>query len=305
MADARILRFYLHDALRKRAMEGRHNFLNLIGEICENAGFRVEYCDSSLTERLKSATRKGYAVFLMDDPFHDRAVTVRKVYHYPFWAIEHSPKRWEWKVARTGFDPLAGDGAAAEKFYRFWQKRLFGDAVRDVSRQGLVYVPLQGRLLQHRSFQSCSPLAMLEQLLQQDRDRDVIATLHPKESYDQAERDALSDLARAHPRLRIESGRMEHWLQRCDYVVSQNSAAAFSGFFFGKPAVLFGRIDFHHIAANVHDLGVEEALRLGPQMEPDYTRYIHWFWQEMSINAGHPDARGKIHRALLNAGWQV
>lgn len=132
------------------------------------ARFRVEYHDSTLPERLTSAARKGYAVFLMDDPFHDRAVTVRKVYHYPFWAIERSAKRWEWCVARASFDPLAIDGAAAQKFYRFWQKRLFGDAPQDVSRQGLVYVPLQGRLLQHRSFQSCSPVEMLTHLLIHD-----------------------------------------------------------------------------------------------------------------------------------------
>lgn len=88
-------------------------------------------------------------------------------------------------------------------------------------------------------------------------------------------------------------------------MVSQNSSAAFSGFFFGKPAVLFGRIDFHHIAANVHDLGVDDALRIGPDLKPDYARYIHWFWQEMSINAGHPQAREKIRDILQRAGWPV
>ncbi len=43
--------------------------------------------------------------------------------------------------------------------------------------------------------------------------------------------------------------------------MTQNSAVAMTGYFFHKPSVLFGRIDFHHIAANVHELGVDEAFR--------------------------------------------
>ena len=96
---------------------------------------------------------------------------------------------------------------------------------------------------------------------------------------------------------------MERYLPACDYVVSQSSGAAFFGYFFGKPAALFGKIDFHHIAANVHDLGVEEALGRVAEMRPDFERYLWWFWQEMSINAGRDEAEAQIALRFRTAGW--
>ncbi|MFK7754939.1 MAG: hypothetical protein AB8B51_20630, partial [Sedimentitalea sp.] len=222
MAQPNVMRFYLHKALRKRAMEGQHNFLNAMARVCENAGFRVEYRDNSLTERLKSAARSGYAVFLMDDPFHERAVTVRKAYQYPFWAIERSSKRWEWRVAQTTFEADHTDAAKARTFYGYWQKRLFGEIAQTATRGDFIYVPLQGRLLQHRSFQMCSPVDMLGHVLRHHPNRKVVATLHPKETYTSAETDALNALAKSNPNLRVENGLMERWLHGCDHVVTQN-----------------------------------------------------------------------------------
>jgi len=94
-------------------------------------------------------------------------------------------------------------------------------------------------------------------------------------------------------------------LKTCDYIVTQNSSVAFDGFFFAKPSVLFGQIDFHHIAANVSELGAAAAIRQAPHMTPDYAGYVHWFWQEMSINAGRPEAEQQIKAALSRAGWPI
>ena len=63
------------------------------------------------------------------------------------------------------------------------------------------------------------------------------------------------------PRLRLETGGAAEALAACDLVVTQNSAVAFNGYFFHKPAVLFAEIDFHHIAASVPRLGVAAAFR--------------------------------------------
>lgn len=305
MTEPRLLRIYLDDGLRQRAETGQHNFIKKIETVVKTAGYRVDYRQNTLSERLKSADRRGYSLFHMDDPFHDRAVTIRRVYQYPFWAIERSAKRWEWRVATARFDPPAGERQEAGRFYNYWQNRLFGDLPGSATRNGFVYVPLQGNLLNQRSFQSCAPLDMLRHVITQDSARKVVASLHPGETYSRAERKELDDLAGKEPRLTVLTGEMEHCLSGCDYVVTQNSAAAFSGYFFGKPAVLFGQIDFHHIAARVDDLGMRVALQNGPDLKPDFAAYIHWFWQIMSINAGHPDAGSKIQAALKQAGWPV
>jgi hypothetical protein len=149
-----------------------------------------------------------------------------------------------------------------------------------------------------------SPLAMVETVLARDT-RPVVAALHPKEHYAPAELRALERLAEHHPRLTVEKGQMERFLPACAYVATQNSSAAFNGYFFEKPAVLFAQVDFHHIAANVPVLGVDGAFAALADNHPDYTAYLWWFWQEMSINAGRPQAEAQIAAAMRRAGWPI
>mgnify|MGYP001115313349 FL=1 len=146
---------------------------------------------------------------------------------------------------------------------------------------------------------------MIEQVLQHDKARNVIATLHPNEEYSAKELAALENLAAKEPRLEVQTGNMEALLAGCDYVATQNSSAAFFGYFFCKPSVLFGQVDFHHIASKVTELGAAEALRRAPELQPDYAAYLYWFWQENSINAGRETATEKIRARLLQAGWPL
>ena len=97
---------------------------------------------------------------------------------------------------------------------------------------------------------------------------------------------------------------MEHLLHDCDYVVTMNSAVGFFGYFFEKPCILFGDIDFHHIAlgATPGDLSAFDKIE---SHTPDYARYVWWFWQHMSINAGRPEAEDKIRDALIRGGWPL
>ena len=304
MNARRHVSFYLEDGLRQSAEAGQHNFLRLVAEVLEESGFSISYNPDTEAGRAASAIRDEYALFHMADPSHDRAVTIRRVYHYPFWAIERSAKRWDWEIARAAFDPRDVPRKEAEKFYRFWQKRLFGPATGLARRDGYVYVPLQGRLLECRSFQSCAPIDMLRAVLAQDT-RPVIAALHPKESYSGPELAALEALERDNPRLTVQMGGMEALLTGCDYVVTENSAAAFNGYFFGKPAALFAASDFPHIAVDAARLGPQAALAVVADWQPDYAGYLHWFWQRMSINAGRPDAKARIAARLAAAGWPI
>ncbi len=296
------LTFYLDDGLRQSAEAGRHNFLNKVAGVARAAGWAVEYAGNSVQERLGSAAREGYAMFHMDEPTHDRALTCRRVYYYPFWGIEPTGKRWDWHVARTPFD---GDvpRREADGFYHRWRDKLFSDADGAV-RGDFVYVPLQGRLLDHRSFQACSPLRMIEEVLAHDP-REVVATLHPNENYSDDEMQALEELAERNPRLTLRMGGMEALLKDCDFVVTQNSSAAFNGMFFDKPMVLFGKVDFHHIGANVSAQGVAGAFDAVRGMRPDYAGYLWWFWQKMSVNAGRDHAERQIADAMRRAGWPV
>ena len=135
--------------------------------------------------------------------------------------------------------------------------------------------------------------------------RKVIATLHPKETYSSSDRNALKALAKVHPQLTIATGDMERYLQTCDYVVTQNSGVAFSGFFFGKPALIFGQIDFHHIAIRADLQALGDSFDSVASHAPDYEKYVWWFWQDQCINAGRDDAEARIAARLRRFGWPV
>jgi len=305
MAEAKILRIYLNDAPRSRAERGEFNIINKIRNAFEAHDFRVELRKNSNAERLKSATRRGYSLFHMDDPFHPRALTMRKAYFYPFWRIENSAKRWEWSIAKALFDPASVDEKIAKQFCDFWRSKLFKDLPGGNNTQGIVYIPLQGRILEQRSFQFASPVEMIKSVLVHDQVRDIVIGLHPAETYLPEELDTIKALIDTNPRLLLSKARTQDLLVACDYVVTENSSTAMFGFFLKKPAVLFAKIDFNHIAANVGDLGAEMAIRSAPDMNVDYDKYLCWFLRETAINGGSEIVEEQILKAVRRHGWQV
>ncbi|GAA6188596.1 hypothetical protein [Litorivita sp. NS0012-18] len=303
MHESQTVQFFLDEEMKASAEAGKHPFIAKLVDVLESAGLRSVFRQNSVENRLASARFDGYALFHMDDPLHERALTIRRNLYYPFWQIERSAKRWEWRVAMAEFDPEQVPQEEAVQFYRRWRKRLFG--APDVTREGFVYVPLQGRILERRSFQTASPVDMIEAVLAHDPKRLVIAGLHPKESYSAEELGALEVLAHAHPRLSLRRGEMEDLLARCDYVVSENSSVAFAAHFFKKPSVLFAQIDFHHRALNVADIGAREAITCAPDWSVAHAAYVWWFLQHMSINASLDTAPDKIRATLRRYGWPV
>lgn len=302
MAAPRLIRFFLEPDLRRSAGEGRHNFIAKTVSVLAENGFAVEFHGNDARSlKLALADDGALAMFHMEHPVGPRALVFRRVYHYPFWAIEPSAERWNWHVARSNFDPGQVDPDRAAGFARFWRKRLFGLAHPPSTSEGFLYIPLQGRLTEQRSFQSCAPMQMIRHVLTHDP-RPVIAALHPNEVYTPADHRALQALADAFPRLSVVTGQMDRLLPACDAVITQNSSVAFNGYFLGKPALLFGQSDFHHIALNAGADPAAALAALGGH-RPDYDRYLFWFWQIMAINAGHEGAAAAIHRSLRRAGW--
>ncbi len=301
MSSNKHARFYLHEALCQRARSGKHNFISKIADVLQSADFEVSY---DIPENAMPR-REEYSLFFMREPFARNSVTLRKAYYHPFWHIERTNERWHWDVAKTHFDLAKIDEETARKFFHRWRRRLYGPLLNKIEKGGFVYLPLQGKLLEHRSFQSCSPIEMIEQTLAQNAEKDVIATLHPKEDYTPEERNKLDALMQKHAHFKVMLGGMEQLLPRCDYIVTMNSSVAMAGFFLKKPAVLFGQIDFHHIAASVDKLGVAEAFQHVQEVRPPCPQYLWWFLYQMSINAGRVDVEDQIRSRLGSFGWPV
>ena len=301
MSPSHSVQIFLEDSLLDSARKGEHNFIRLMVSELETAGFPVEF----LHKDDRPSDHDGYSLVHMKPPLGRKGLCFRRVYHYPFWQIDATDRRWARDVARAPFEPNSVDPAEAARFQRFWRKRLYGQDDVEQAPHGPVYVPLQGQLTRKRSFQTMCPTDMLERTLHLDTAREVIATLHPKERYSSSDRDALAKLEAKHRRLKVTTAPPREVLPICAYVVTQNSGVAFDGFLFNRPAILFAKIDFHHIAQDLTRMSEEDAFDRVLVDRPDFAKYLHWFWQDMSINAGREDAPGKIQARLRDLGWPI
>jgi hypothetical protein len=302
MGPENTVTFYLNTKMRRQAEHGDHNFVAQVGAVLTAAGFDLDYDNNDELGRLQAMSRPGRSLFLMDDPVDARGLTIRKTYVGPFWHIEKQSKRWNWPVAAASFDAGAVDTKKAQAFYQRWRKKLCWD---DPKQAGFVFMPLQGRLTTRRSFQFCSPIDMIKATLKHESKRNIIATLHPSETYSKAELDALTTLTDTYDQLSVQAGKTDELLQGCDYIVTQNSSLGFHGYFLQKPLILFGKTDFHHIALNVGQAGVENAFAARAGHAPDYAAYLYWFLQKQAINAGRPETKATIRNVFLHHGWPV
>ena len=296
-----ILRLYMSAEFHAGFATSQPTIYTRLADAFTSAGYRVIPCIDTEQARADAIALPGHAIFTMAEPPNHRALTLRRAYQYPFWRLENTNERWRFDVALATFIPETIDLALATPFANRWRSKL---APTTATREGFIFLPLQGRLTEQRSFQSQSPLTMIETTLAQDAKRPLIATLHPRETYSVAEIDALHRLAARYPRLTIANS-SAGLLAACDYVVTQNSSMAFHGYFYGKRPVLFAGTDFHHIAASVPHLGVAQAFRTVTDPLSDPARYLYWFWQIQSMNAGRADIAAQILARATRHGWPV
>jgi len=296
-----VLRFYLTKDSLNCAEEGNHVIVNAVGAAVGQAGMRVELMRNTAHARDRAVRSPEYSLVHMEAPLNGRGLTFRNCYGGPFWQIDQSGARWNWEVARTEYKPNDVPRAEVGAFFTHWREKLHGNIATQVSKQGYVHMPLQGKLLSCRSFQCCSPIEMIETTLRQS-DLPIVATLHPNESYSQAETDALEQLVQRHSRFRLGEMPMAKALAGCDFVVTQNSSAAFHAGFFGKASVLFGQVDFHHIVSNVADLGAAAAFDAAQGDLPDFAAYLYWYWHQ-AINIEASDSQTRICHRLRHFGW--
>ncbi|WBU63815.1 hypothetical protein [Paracoccus aerodenitrificans] len=279
-----------------QAKAGRFNFANRIREAVEDCGWTVEF--AAETDRIPD--RRSYALHHMSGPSHSRVLLFRRTYYYPFWHIEKDPQRWRWPVAQTIFEPDQTDQAEAKQFIHKLRQRIMPDLSPGTPEH--VLIPLQERLTEMRSFQTMSPLDMVETVAATGRR--CIVTLHPKGDYSGKEKRALDALIRRYDNLCIGSN-SRALLPGTSFVATQNSSVAFDAYLLARPVVLFGQIDFHHIALKVSDLGADEALQRAPHHKAYYAKYLLWFLRDQAIDASAPSAGDRIIEAMRKGGWPI
>jgi len=298
MERDRRLFLYLNERQRAAVNAGQGGMMGHVKSAVERAGWPVVMLPEAAREA--AAMVDGYHMVLNADVRGPFCLSLRKCYLDPFWRIEDTNDRWAWAVGRKTFDPATVPLSWARSFRDRWRNTIFGRV--EIRRDGHIFVPLQGKLLRRRSFQSMSPIEMLQATLATDPTRRVVATLHPGEDYAAADIEALAFLT--NDRFTLSTEPSIDLLAGCDLVVTQNSSMALKGMFAGKPAVLFGQADFHHMAGSVPRDGLAAAFaRAGRPV--DHARYLLWFFKRNAITAWADDVEDQILTRLRDHNWPL
>lgn len=305
MADNRQLGIYLSNVMRGKVEAGRKNFVRQTMDAYEELGVTVSLYENTPEQRASSHTRPGYSLFQNDAATHDRALSFRLAYLMPFWRIERAQTRGGYLVAGKEFEALKIDGDEANQFLRLWRRKLKQRfPPKDIDLRDFVFIPLQSDLATQQADQSMSAIDMISATLVADRFRKVVIKLRPSKIYSDVEMAAL-DKFQDNPRISFSNAQTHTLLEACEYIVTQNSAAAFEGLFHRKPAILFADSDFHHICQNVKETGVDRAFRNVLATRIPSAKYLLWFLQINAINAGKPGAGARAIEICRDLGWKI
>ncbi|MBW4706702.1 capsular biosynthesis protein [Roseobacter sp. YSTF-M11] len=274
-----------------------------VASVARRSGFEVAYLRHE--DASSASHRRGeFSLTDLPAPVGRNGLIIRACHHAPFWQIDQAAEACDWDVSKADFDPQSVPRNDAMRFYHYWRERLFGDAPLRTSQDGFVFVPLQRQLTARAASARSTQLEMIASCLRAEPERTIVASLHPKETYSDAELTALNHLDTENDRLTVRIGAMKELLRTCDYVVTQNATVGFNGLFFGKPSILFAKTDFHHAAltASADELA---AFRKVMKHRPEWARYVWWFWHNHAINAGRKDVDNRIADRLRRFDWPI
>ncbi|MDZ4311770.1 MAG: hypothetical protein U1A24_14590 [Cypionkella sp.] len=95
-------------------------------------------------------------------------------------------------------------------------------------------------------------------------------------------------------------------LAACVATVSINSATAMEGFLHGKPAVLFGRSDFHALVETVRQPGeFSAALAQALADPPDYAKALHWYFGQHCLDIAADSFDARLLAIFAEAGFDA
>lgn len=296
--------FYLRPSkLAQMTNGGGHRFFNRAKTAFESVGLEVRLREDTLLARHAAILDPAYALFDYQEPLTDFTLDVRRTAIGPFYRMEQSAARGEYRLVSRRFVPEDVPDQKANSFFKIWQRLLVKQG--EMLPKGAVLVVLQGKLLRHRSQQSMSPVDMIRTTIEHEPSRDIWLKLHPKETYSDGELAAIASLA-DHPRVSVFDGDLDAALQACDYIVTQNSAVLLRGLFYRCPAVVFGDCEYHHPFQSVR-LGVPVAEAFSRVMAdpPDFAKYAYWYLQLNCINTSREWAEDTILSQCREFGWDI
>lgn len=271
-------------------------------------------------EDLTPATRHVGDDRFADGNLHiidDRSVQAEGVlnaavaYFWEFWHLDPVGTKALSSIGQLDYDPAAMPFARAKSFFDTQRTRLvaprrskYGQKPETTALpKGALAIFLQGEFPIRQGVTRYDDMAMLEVVLAHAGDRPIVVKPHPlvKNPFTLA---ALHARLHGDARVTLTDANVHDILEACAATVSINSTVALEGFLHRRPAVLFGRADFHHFAGTVQNpedfpavLESQLARRGG------YAQYLAWYFLRHCLRLGTPGLEAEIWARFAAAGF--
>lgn len=218
----------------------------------------------------------------------------------PYWHLDPAGVQAESSIGAMAYRPKAIPLDKSMAFFDRLRKKWVDERVsRRAQTTARVPLPrdaiavfLQGDFPQERGLAHCPPQDMLRGVAAGAGGRPVLVKPHPLAM--EADLALIGDLVKAGVPVVPTLANVHDILAACVATVSYNSAVAIEGFLHRKPAILFGRADFHHICETVTDPATFPAAldRVLARTQGGYARYLLWYFHRHCLNvdgAAFPD----------------
>lgn len=170
--------------------------------------------------------------------------------------------------------------------------------------QGAIAVFLQGPSPQRNGQAHCGFAAMLEAVCAGAGGRPVLVKPHPLKPDLGAEIIAAVQAKGFAPM--VVGANVHDILAACVATVSINSATALEGFLHGKPAVLFGRSDFHAFVETAREPGAfGAALARALSHPPDYAKALYWYFGQHCLDMTADSFDARLLAIFAEAGFDA
>lgn len=229
----------------------------------------------------------------------------------PYWHLDPAGIQAESSIGamvyRPGQIPLDRAMAFFDKLRKKWVDPRVSRRTQTTARvpvpKGAVAVFLQGDFPQQRGLVHCAPEAMLRAVVDGAGGRAVVVKPHPLAL--DADLALIGDLVKQGLPILPTLANVHDILAACAATVSYNSAVALEGFLHRKPAILFGKADFHHTCETVTDPSgfgttLENVLA---RNRGGYAKYLLWYFHRNCVNVDGSGFADKALGILAAAGF--
>jgi hypothetical protein len=261
------------------------------------AGARVEIRRRDFAALEALAETPDFHIVWQGRMRHPRLLNTAVGYIFPFWYLDAEGVYGASSLAHAAFDPAAQPAPEARAFVQRLRQRLVVPRQSRIDQpqsptgplpEGAIAIFLQGWSEPTERLRHMTEAEMVAAVLADTAGRPVIVKPHPL-ARDTETFELLAAL-QDDPRVTVSFGNIHDILASAALSVSLCSSVSLEGMLHRRPAVLFGRSDFHHCAETVtraKDWPAAQARALARDWPFD--AFLYWFLARQMVNAGRPD----------------